>query len=138
MRSEIECKRSCWTAGEESSDEEAEGPVPVLAELGEEPDGRGVLEGDGWDRFEVMSAGYNVGQEIQPLAVEVKDEVGIDISDQYPKGLMTYMGKIGFNYSIVVCARAEKDCPKTFPGASTRLVWRSASTGYARYATSSR
>jgi arsenate reductase (thioredoxin) len=33
------------------------------------------------------------------------------------------MGKVGFNYSIIVCARAEKDCPKTFPGVGTRLVW---------------
>ena len=33
------------------------------------------------------------------------------------------MGKMGFNYSIIVCARAERDCPKTFPGVGTRLVW---------------
>jgi arsenate reductase len=33
------------------------------------------------------------------------------------------MGKIGFNYLIIVCARAEQDCPKTFPGVGTRLVW---------------
>jgi arsenate reductase len=75
------------------------------------------------DRFEVYSAGYNVGQEVHPYAVEVMEEVGIDISDQYPKGLRTYMGKMGFNYSVIVCARAEKDCPKTFPGVGTRLVW---------------
>jgi arsenate reductase len=75
------------------------------------------------DRFEVMSAGCNVGEEVHPYAVEAMKEVGIDISDQYPKGLRTYMGKVGFNYSIIVCARAEKDCPKTFPGVGTRLVW---------------
>jgi arsenate reductase len=75
------------------------------------------------DRFEVMSAGCNVGREIHPYAVEARREVGIDISNQYPKGLRTYMGKVGFNYSIIVCARAEKDCPKTFPGVGTRLVW---------------
>jgi arsenate reductase (thioredoxin) len=51
------------------------------------------------------------------------EEVGIDISEQYPKGLKTYMGKMGFNYSIIVCARAEMNCPKTFPGVGTRLVW---------------
>ena len=32
------------------------------------------------------------------------------------------MGKVGFNYSIVLCARAEKNCPNTFPGVGTRLV----------------
>lgn len=75
------------------------------------------------DRFEAYSAGCNVGEEVHPYAVQAMEEVGIDISDQYPKGLKTYMGKVGFNYSIIVCARAEKDCPKTFPGAGTRLIW---------------
>jgi arsenate reductase len=75
------------------------------------------------DRFEVYSAGCEIGDEIHPYAAEVMDEVGIDISDQYPKGLKTYMGRMGFNYSIIVCARAERNCPKTFPGVGTRLVW---------------
>ena len=61
--------------------------------------------------------------EVHPYALEAMEEVGINISDQYPKGLRTYMGKVGFNYSIIVCARAERDCPKTFPGVGTRLVW---------------
>jgi arsenate reductase len=75
------------------------------------------------DRFEVYSAGCNPSDEVHPYAVQAMEEVGIDISDLYPKGLRTYMGKVGFNYSIIVCARAEKDCPKTFPGVGTRLVW---------------
>ena len=50
-------------------------------------------------------------------------EVGIGISDQYPKGLRTYMGKVGFNYLIIVCARAEERCPKTFPGVGTTFSW---------------
>jgi arsenate reductase (thioredoxin) len=75
------------------------------------------------DRFKVYSAGCNPTDGIHPYAVEAMEEVGIDISDQHPNGLRTYMGKMGFNYSIIVCARAEKDCPKTFPGVGTRLVW---------------
>ena len=50
-------------------------------------------------------------------------EIGIDISDQYPKGLRTYLGKEFFNYLIIVCARAEERCPKTFPGVGTRFSW---------------
>ena len=50
-------------------------------------------------------------------------EVGIDISDQHPKGLKTYLGKMGFNYLIIVCARAEERCPKTFPGVGTTFSW---------------
>ncbi len=75
------------------------------------------------DRFEVMSAGCEAAEQIHPYVGEVMEEVGIDTSGQHPKGLRTYMGKVGFNYSIIVCARAEKNCPKTFPGVGTRLVW---------------
>jgi arsenate reductase (thioredoxin) len=83
----------------------------------------GFLREMAGDRFEVYSAGYRSGDEIHPYATEVMEEVGIDISDQYPKGLRAYLGKMGFNYAIIVCARAEKDCPKTFPGVGTRLGW---------------
>ena len=75
------------------------------------------------DRFEAYSAGCSPSDEIHPYAKRVMEEVGIDVSDQHPEGLRTYMGKVGFNYSTIVCARAEKDCPKTFPGVGTRLVW---------------
>jgi arsenate reductase (thioredoxin) len=83
----------------------------------------GFLREMAGDRFEVYSAGYRSGEEIHPYAIEVMEEVGVDISDQYPKGLRAYLGKMGFNYASIVCARAEKDCPKTFPGVGTRLVW---------------
>ena len=75
------------------------------------------------ERFESYSAGCEVSEEIHPCAVRVMDEIGIDISEQYPKGLRTFMGKVGFNYSIIVCARAELNCPRTFPGVGTKLVW---------------
>ena len=75
----------------------------------------GFLREHGGDRFVVYSAGCRVGDEIHPYAVEAMEEVGIDISDQYPKGLKTYMGKMGFNYSIIVCARAEIRVPQDLP-----------------------
>ena len=75
------------------------------------------------DRFEVYSAGCEAADKIHPYVELVMEKVGIDTTEQDPKGLRTYMGKIGFNYSVVVCARAEKNCPKTFPGVGTRLVW---------------
>ena len=75
------------------------------------------------DHFEVMSAGLEATDEVHPCAVEAMREVGIDISGQRPKGLSTYMGKEFFNYLIIVCARAEERCPKTFPGVGTRFSW---------------
>jgi arsenate reductase (thioredoxin) len=75
------------------------------------------------DRFEVISASIDPTDGVHPCAVEAMSEVGVDISDQYPKGLGTYLGKMGFNYLIIVCARAEEHCPKTFPGVGTRFSW---------------
>ena len=83
----------------------------------------GFLRHYGGEDFEVYSAGISPAEEIHPHAVEVMEDVGVDISYQYPKGLKTYMGKMGFNYLVIVCVRAEQDCPKTFPGVGTRLIW---------------
>ncbi len=77
----------------------------------------------GGDSFEAYSAGIEPTGEVHPYAVKVMEEVGIDISDQYPKRLRTYLGETGFNYLIIVCARAEKNCPKTFPGVHARISW---------------
>jgi arsenate reductase len=33
------------------------------------------------------------------------------------------MGKVGFNYLIIVCARAEERSPKTFPGVGMTFSW---------------
>ena len=70
-------------------------------------------------RFEGMSVGTEPTDEVHPCAVEAMRELGIDISDQYPKAVSTYMGKGYFNYLVIVCARAEEQCPKTFPGVGT-------------------
>jgi len=83
----------------------------------------GFLRHHAGDRFEAYSAGVSPTDEVHPYAVEAMDEVGIDIRDQYPKGLRTYLGKVGFNYLVIVCARAEEECPKTFPGVGTTLSW---------------
>ncbi|MGI8909857.1 MAG: arsenate reductase ArsC [Rubrobacteraceae bacterium] len=83
----------------------------------------GLLRHFAGDRFEVYSAGISPSGEIHPYAVRVMEEVGVDVGDQYPKGLRTYLGKVGFNYLIIVCDRAERDCPKTFPGVGTTLAW---------------
>jgi arsenate reductase (thioredoxin) len=75
------------------------------------------------DRFEVYSAGYEP-TDINPFTRRVMEEVGLDLSGQYSKGVKEYLGKINFAYVISVCARAEKICPITFPSISRqRLFW---------------
>lgn len=83
----------------------------------------GLLRDLAGDRFEAYSAGISPTDEVHPCVLEAMREVGVDISDQHPKGLKTYMGKVGFNYLIIVCARAEEECPKTFPGVGTTFSW---------------
>ncbi len=83
----------------------------------------GLLRDMAGDRFKAYSAGIDPPDEVHPCAVEAMREIGIDISEQYPKGLKTYMGKMSFNYLIIVCARAEENCPKTFPGVGTTFSW---------------
>jgi len=75
------------------------------------------------ERFEAQSAGIEPGQ-LNPYAVKVMEEAGIDISrkettavfDLYRKGAV-------FSYVITVCdeANAEK-CP-IFPGVTKRINW---------------
>ena len=83
----------------------------------------GLLRHLAGDRFEAYSAGIDPTDEVHPCAVEAMREVGIDISGQEPKGLKEYMGKQTFNYLVIVCARAEERCPKTFPGVGTTFSW---------------
>ena len=77
----------------------------------------------GADAFEACSAGIEPTEKIHPCAAESMREIGIDISEQYPKALRIYLGKMSFNYLAIVCARAEERCPKTFPGVNTRFSW---------------
>jgi len=74
------------------------------------------------DRFEAYSAGLDPST-INPNTIRVMEEVGLDLSDQYSKDVMDYMGKMHFGYLITVCADADKNCPSVFPGLGQRLHW---------------
>jgi arsenate reductase len=76
----------------------------------------------GGAQFEAYSAGMNpIG--IHPYTIRVMEEIGVNLSGQYSKGLGEYMGKVHFGYFITVCDEAEKSCPSTFPGIGQRLHW---------------
>jgi arsenate reductase (thioredoxin) len=73
------------------------------------------------NRYEAFSAGLEPGV-IHPLTLQVMEEVSIDMSGQYSKGLDTYSGKVNFAYLITVCDNADQRCP-VFPGMGMRLHW---------------
>ncbi|MCS7011009.1 MAG: arsenate reductase ArsC [Anaerolineales bacterium] len=76
----------------------------------------------GGDRFEVHSAGLEP-KGLNPFTIRVMEEVGIDMSSHYSKGVGEYLGKVLFQYLITVCDEADKNCPTTWPGVTQRLHW---------------
>lgn len=72
--------------------------------------------------FEVYSAGLDP-RTVHPLAIQVMDEIGIDISGQKSKGVDTVLGKQSFMHAIFVCQQAEKNCPSIYPFALEKLSW---------------
>jgi arsenate reductase len=61
------------------------------------------------DRYEVFSAG-TLPTEVNPLAIKVMEEVGIDISDFRSKSIDEFRGTM-FDYFITVCDHARQTCP---------------------------
>jgi arsenate reductase len=82
---------------------------------------------EGWARhlrgdiIEAYSAGF-LPCYVNPLAIEVMKEAGVDISKQDSKHLDELVG-IDFDCVATVCDHAKRQCP-TFPG-KTRVIHRS-------------
>lgn len=77
----------------------------------------------GGGAFEVESAGFEPGK-INPLAIEVMDEVGIDISQNKTKAVFDfYKQGRAFQYVIAVCDAANAERCPIFPGLSKRIDW---------------
>ncbi|HKY55018.1 MAG TPA: arsenate reductase ArsC [Anaerolineales bacterium] len=74
------------------------------------------------DNFDAHSAGLEP-KGLNPLTIQVMDEIGIDISSQQSKGIETYLGKKHFQYLITVCDDADQNCPTLWPGVNTRMHW---------------
>jgi arsenate reductase len=83
----------------------------------------GYLRHYAGDRFNVFSAGTEPKNEVHPLAVKVMAEDGLDISQQFPKHLKTYLGQIPVRYLAIVCGGANENCPRIWPGMHQRLYW---------------
>lgn len=62
------------------------------------------------NELSVYSAGTNPEEEVNPYAVKVMKEKGIDISGQYPKNVNKYTNN-EFDYVITVCDNAKETCP---------------------------
>ena len=83
----------------------------------------GLLRALAGDHFDVFSAGTEPKGSILPDVQEVMREVGIDISSQWSKSVMEYMGKLNFAHVVTVCADAEENCPVVFLNMGTHDHW---------------
>jgi arsenate reductase len=75
------------------------------------------------DKFIAESAGYKT-KEINPLAIEVMNEKGFDLSHHSINRVFDiYTEGKAYQYVVTVCNReSESDCP-IFPGNVVRLHW---------------
>lgn len=62
----------------------------------------------------VCSAGTEPAQKVNPKAIVVMKEVGVDISGHHPKLVNQYLDQ-NWDYVITVCGHANETCP-VFPG----------------------
>ena len=69
----------------------------------------GLLRDRYGDRYEVMSAGTEPGG-VNPFAVEVMDEIGIDISDHTSDPVYAYTDR-PLHIVVTVCDDAAEHCP---------------------------
>jgi arsenate reductase len=74
------------------------------------------------ERFEAHSAGLEP-KEISPHTRKVMAEAGLNLEGQRSKDVGEYMGKVHFGHLITVCADAEDNCPRVFPGVGRREHW---------------
>jgi arsenate reductase len=77
----------------------------------------GLLNARCKDRYTVYSAGIAPAG-LNPYAVAVMKEVGIDVSSQKSKQLAHFSGT-RFNYVITMCDRAKAAVPKSIPKGKT-------------------
>ena len=74
------------------------------------------------DRFEAHSAGLEPGV-LNPLAVEVMKEIGIDISRKQTKSAFDLFKKGElFSYVVTVCDAASAEMCPIFPGLVTKTI----------------
>jgi arsenate reductase len=78
----------------------------------------GILRQAAGDILDIQSAGSNPAGYVHPLAIQVMQEIGIDISRHTSKHLNQFLNQ-PIETVITVCGNADQVCP-TFPGQVNR------------------
>ncbi len=84
---------------------------------------RHALADAGITRYAVASAGAKPAGYVHPLAVEVMQEIGIDLAEHTSKSWDLFLNaEAVIDTAITVCGRADQTCPQ-FPGQRNRYHW---------------
>ena len=70
--------------------------------------------------LKVYSAGTEPSSEVHPKAVVVMRELGIDLSNNYPKNINEFLNE-EFDYVITVCGGAKESCPSFIGNVKNRI-----------------
>lgn len=62
------------------------------------------------ENLEVYSAGTKPADKVNPRAIQVMKEIGVDISNGIPEDVSKYINQ-SFDYVITVCDNARETCP---------------------------
>jgi arsenate reductase (thioredoxin) len=81
----------------------------------------GILRAAAGDLLNVQSAGSKPAGHVHPLALQVMNEIGIDISGHRSKHLDEFLTR-QVETVITVCGNADQACP-VFPGQVNRHHW---------------
>ncbi|MCS7205758.1 MAG: arsenate reductase ArsC [Leptospiraceae bacterium] len=68
----------------------------------------------------IVSAGTNISDRVHPKAIKVMKEIGIDISNHYPKSVDQFLSQ-SFDFLITVCDSAKESCPTFYGPVKHRL-----------------
>jgi arsenate reductase len=72
------------------------------------------------NELQVSSAGTKPASKVNPYAIKVMKEIGIDITKQYPKDVKQFLNQ-PFDYLITVCDNANQTCPVFYGQVKHRL-----------------
>lgn len=72
------------------------------------------------ESLEVFSAGTKAGARVHPKAIQVMNEIGIDLSKNYPKTVEQFLSE-SFDYVVTVCDNAKESCPVFFGNVQHRF-----------------
>lgn len=80
-----------------------------------------LLKAIGGDEYEVMSAGTDIQSEVNPFAIEVLEEKGIETDGLHTKRVKQFLDE-SIDLVVTVCDKARQTCP-VFPGAKAMEHW---------------